>query len=544
MLPLSPESTERLLQIYKRRVDVLHEQKAKFGSFIPPHIEIELEDAEKTIKELENLSNRRQISIQEGNLQFQNQIDAVNAIINQRQIGSFVIDAPAGYGKTYLLEELRLRLVQDGWYVRLLSFRKSKASVANQQGAIDFICDSLGIQQATEPSKVGYAVANTLRTKTSGTLGDVKGAFLLLDSAELMFRDRLESPYTKIKQFFAGLNKASADFDNFRVRVIVAGRYIVDDRLMAIDVQPIQLKVFDLNIVQQAVDSYLEDRQNRRKHEWNEEFAKHVMYVTGGHPQMIRQLLTTEFENYTTAIDLEHWITAEKKNIEEHIITPTIAEIRKDIPDGDALWEDLLRLCVFRKFNKQIIRDLFPQRIEKPFQYTDRLERYGLVTRDESFYKDGVLRPAMVRWLQFTDNSKLASCCGAAYAIFEQQLLHPSYDGFRPPAIVRELLYVHLLELHPLALTSDTRMVQLEQAKLQEKMLGYVGQLRQLSDDYDIEELIYDLRRALLSDGEIRFLYNYLFRYRGEAGRPSGQPDFAGFVHDICGNHYGGEPNS
>lgn len=539
MLQPPSEHTQRLITIYTRRLQKLLEQKAALGIQTPAYILVEIDDIERILASLRNPGQIRPNTDMSGNLRFQNQIEALNAVMGQTQIGNFIIEAPAGYGKTYLLEELKMRMLDAGWYVQMISLRQRDTQPENQHQALDFIKETLGIIDRLDIDTPGYAessgykVANALHTMSidpDTKLGS-KGAFLFLDSAELMFKNRLERPYGEIKAFFLGINQASADFDDFKVRVIISGRYIVDDRMLALNAPAIHLKVFDLNVVRQAVDSFLVDRVKKRSYSWTESFAKHVLYLTGGHPLMIRELLTKEFNHYIQAPKLDMWLIDAEDRIKNNIIIPTVNEIRKDIPEGDTLWEDLLRLSVFRRFNKQIIRMLLPNKQEKPFQYTDKLERYSLVTRDESFYKDGVLRPAMVRWLQATAYPKLKEYCAAARAILTDQLQHPSVDGFRPPAVVRELLYIALLELHPLAIDAADSDIKQSNAVLSTYMLGYIELLRQLAQIYDVEELLHDLRSALLGDSEVVFLYDYIFRRRANGAEVPA--DYSVFVHSL-----------
>lgn len=528
--------THHLINVYRRRLQKLLDRQEALGARAPMYISIEVEDIKRIITLLENPDQARPAASISENLRFQNQIEALNAVLGQNQIGNFIIEAPAGYGKTYLLEELKLRLIHEGWYVQMISLRHADIPPNSQHDALAYISDVLGNHDQSDMLGAGFTAANMLRGLSTDTTTKLasRGAFLLLDSAEFLFKNRIETPYSNIKDFFVGINQASAEFENFKVRVIIAGRYIVDDRLLAINAPSIRLQVFNLNVVQQAIDTFLSDRATKRTYTWTESFAKHVLYLTGGHPLMIKQLLMREFDYYMQTPNLDTWLVNATERIKNNIIVPVITEIRKDIPDGDTLWGDLLRLSIFRRFNKPIIRLLFPNLQEKPYEYTDRLERYSLVIREESFYKDGVLQPAMVRWLQTTAYDDLKQYCQEARSIFTHQLINPSIEGFRAPAIVRELLYIHLLELHRIAIYAPHSSIEQENRQLKTTMLNYIDILRQQDRMYDLEELMHDVRSALLSDNELFFLYDYIFRRR--ATSPEDPPDYAMFVHSVCGN--------
>ena len=90
--------------------------------------------------------------------------------------------------------------------------------------------------------------------------------------------------YAVLREFFSSINRANAGFESFRVRIILAGRYIVDDRREVlqglIDLDP--LEVFKFETISAAVDTFFQSYIHRKKGEWIRMVAEHVLYITGG----------------------------------------------------------------------------------------------------------------------------------------------------------------------------------------------------------------------------------------------------------------------
>jgi hypothetical protein len=52
--PAEDSHEGRLLEIHKRRLQILEEQKAKLGNFVPPHMVLDIEDTKRIIADIES----------------------------------------------------------------------------------------------------------------------------------------------------------------------------------------------------------------------------------------------------------------------------------------------------------------------------------------------------------------------------------------------------------------------------------------------------------------------------------------------------------
>lgn len=523
------EHLKNKLQIYERRKQILELQKAIYGSLVPPQVEIDLQDTHEEITQLEEAIEKGVMPEPGDDLAFQNQQDAINFIKNQPQVGNIIINAPAGYGKTYLLKQISLIFLEKNWYVHTVSFNSNSKDGISQKETISLILKSVKLRNENNPFIAGRYFADRLREISNEyqPKGCV-GACFIIDNAEAMYNnisgDRV---YRDLREFFQGIIDARSEFEDFSIKIIVSGRYIVNERTLIFTGKPasIDLKVFDLPIVQEAVNSFFSQRRMSRRSDWNTKIAAHILYITGGHPLMIRDILIKEGKLIRT-IRAGEWLKKYHHHLFTSIIDPIIEEIKADFPDMN-LWDDLLQLCVFREFDKSIIRDLFPEAKDRPTQYVDRLERYGLVTSHRSVYRDGVLRPAMLRWLQFGEGVQKYSQKAKEILCKQLHFSGPLFD--RSPHVLAEILYICLLETHNVAMEQDLKKLEQRQKDIEQEMLSYMQPALNIPKD-ELEEFIQSLEGTLHGDTELDFLFNYFFRDQYEGKLPDYSAQIDSFI--------------
>jgi hypothetical protein len=512
------EHLEQLLQIHTRNAQELEAQLAAAGIQKPLHLLNELDYERTRIEALQRqLRPNNTPSPPSGDLQFVNQIEALNAVLNQPQANNFVIDAPAGYGKTRLLHELAIRLAQAGWYIRSLSFSDSHVKPMSQHDALGFIAQHFNIKPADSAEDAGRRIAQTLRQisiKKSAANESRLGAVLILDSIEQITTDTHLKSYNEMKALLHGLREGSSVFQNYTLRIILAGRYIGQYISIAGDSIVITLKPFDISVIRQAISTFFEHQESEMSFERCGELAQHILYITGGHPEMVRLLLvddTIGIMQHQT-IDLKKWRTTHMDDIRARIVEPTIARIRSDLPDK--LWHAIEVLCVFRRIYRFIIKQLLGQEIQgyaTHFELIDDLKKARLIRHSGSSFEDGILRPAIVRWLQRSVPERFAAYCQRAHDILASQLLNPA-EGMTRAYVLKELLYCAVAQRYEIALGDDDDLRRQHCDAVHEAMAQHIRSLLSSGLDRDgLEDLFDDLLNSLRADAELAFLFDYTF---------------------------------
>ena len=194
---------EELLAIYEENVRKLEVQEANFGNQTPLHILIELDQARTNVEAIKRQLNPNDAPASPSDdLQFVNQQEALNIVLSQPQANNFVIDTPAGYGKTRLLKELSIRLTQREWYIRTISFETSHVKPINQHDAISFIARHFDLKHTGTAEEMGRKVAERLRRLSASNQGQhAIGSVLILDSVEHITSTEPGKPYHEIRSF-------------------------------------------------------------------------------------------------------------------------------------------------------------------------------------------------------------------------------------------------------------------------------------------------------------------------------------------------------
>jgi hypothetical protein len=522
---------DRLLEIHQENVRKLELQKAQFGAQAPLHILNELDHENTQIEAIERQIHPNDApSSPSDDLQFVNQLEALDAVLSQPQANNFVIDAPVGYGKTRLLKELSIRLAQRDWYIRTISFDTSHVKPLTEHDAIGFVARHLDIKQIGDAEEMGRKVAEHLHQMSvnSAAHRNATGTVLILDSIEQVSTTGSIKIYHELRAFFEGLRRASEFFDRYTLRIILAGRYISRHISIPGDSIVINLRPFDLSVIRQAIDRFFEKQGVMLSIVRSRDLAQHVLYLTGGHPEMIRRVLMEQDIGlvHNQTIDLKKWMSLYTNDIRTRIVKPTIDSIRGDIPQD--LWNVLEALSVFRRFNRHILKQLPPREITgytTHFELIDGLKQARLIKHTGSYFEDGVLRPSIVRWLQFFYPDRFQKYCQTADDILAGQLSRP-VEGMTRAYILKELLYIALIRRYQIVLHEDAEARETSLRSLYEMILGHIRTIRASGLDRDgLEEILDDLLNALQDDADLSFLFDYIFDHL---------QSYSTFIHKIC----------
>jgi hypothetical protein len=329
-------------------------------------------------------------------LKFENREEEIQDILDSTY-SSVLVDAPAGYGKTVLLQEIQKRREALGWKCPLIDLGKHKGKDNIRKVITDYF-------QVPEINASNEQDAN--RQLRESSFGEYK-VILLIDSLE---RGQPDDWRWLLNDFIPTCRRP--DF-----RVVVASRYAIaklanpdlkeaiDIPIMLNDYHKVPLKLLSAEVVEKVLKNTASNRNKEkpssqlRKIEKQEyvSWSKHFMRLSGGHPRSIQKLVTELVKSKYNLV-----FPTDEERLLRDIIIPEVDRITEALAD-DRLKKALEVLSIFRKQhfgvaaamqNTQLPKDLeFPKDINARTIIRE-LYKIGLITKDKdgAFYSDAIVR--------------------------------------------------------------------------------------------------------------------------------------------------------
>jgi len=335
----------------------------------------------------------------------QNELDYICGPTPDSQI---IIDAPAGYGKSFLLLEIQKRLAILGWKSVLIKLDevRGKHAICNQ------IYEQLGIKIDHEVEESDFDAE--LR-KTFANCGKI---ILLIDAeerAEEGDRNWLIGDF--IPSCITGLT-------GLYFRVVVTGRYsstFDGRRILYKGYRRINLQPFNQTTVQQLLELANENYPPRGRElprPYIQKWAEKILNLSGGHPKSIQKLINALINSNWTLPDTEE----EDKRLFKTYIHPEVQILTNNL---DELTKKALEiLSVFRQFSISTIKalqekDCLPNTYN-PFDILSRLTRIGLVSKNDSLlYSDAIISQFVLARMKVYDPEQFVHLNAIAQEIYD-----------------------------------------------------------------------------------------------------------------------------
>lgn len=453
-------------------------------------------------------------SIRIGNpkvIEFVNRTNEIAFITNIYSPPYLLLTAPAGYGKTRLLENIKIRLQdQNSVCFYLLLMRDQQYTI---QMLLEIIFRELQETRSINmtPKTAGFDFAKTLLA----TIHQNQRQFVfMLDGAEVLDQ-------TAVKCFlneFIPAVKNGLSVSPVQMRLICAGRYLASwtKKDIAIPIEVMSLTPFDFSAIYQIVEQYAMFSSIPTKLEYRLDFAAYLMYVTGGHLSAIIGILR---QGFGAIIAL---LTEKEKESPyfEKFALPVLQEIHEYF-SHEHFSEELVNcfksLSVFRFYNLSLLQKIIIN--ENLISYTGNvldLERQltanYLVTRKNGFLQDDIVRRLFVgKLFQDIGPEKFAELCQKAKEVYKEYLQETTYQVH---FVVMELLYQNLqYEYYASDQAIEARKV-LDESFFRENGILETSLkllLGKKEFSYDILQNLKDiLQRGI--DWEFRFTLNFFLR--------------------------------
>ena len=432
---------------------------------------------------------------------FVNQEDTIEIILSSHSSSYHILDAPAGYGKTALLQEFQQRLAKEYCCAYL--------AIDGENTWLDllkdlFVAFQLGQQSPDErPEKLTATIGTHL--KDARKRGAKKGVVILLDFGKL---DKTLSArrMVEVLDFIRRLQRSLTNDVFFRstpssFRVVLAGRCLAglgEIKTCKLPFRPHKLHLFSYNVLHNVAQTYLSNIDDHER----DDISAHIMALSGGHPGCMAALLEKYREG---CLPSEEFLNEYAQEIQT-ITTQTIDQVHHDVPEE--LLEVMVKLSPCRKFNPKFLKECMHRELiaeADEYDLEDKLTNAYLIIRKDGFLQDDITRRMLSRYLLQKDRHTLVEMCRVARDIYTQLL--PT--SIRPDLLIIEFLYQEL----QIGYYRNPEQTKERRKELAVNFWTFVPQyLNQLVDGRDVREIMTIFTDSLENDWEFQFTLNYFSR--------------------------------
>lgn len=513
-------------QAYASDLRVIVEWAASYGKLlvVMSNSQTFVEGAEKgpALQDFRRQFARLMEPVGEKEFRFVNREEEIYQLLSDYMQTFLLLSAPPGYGKTWLLRELKKRFEGIGKFCVLIDVEKKEPGSARdiiaqigRQFDTDLLPDDFPVDEpdvAERLRPVARDFANYVNSRFESKLvnGAYRGVVILLDLGGpncSMF----ESILTHfIPAFLDVLSKGVV----FRqrpgsCRVIAAGRYWEH---MDISIT-FTLSPFTHRVIQHSIADF---RATLIQGAFIPSLAAHVIHYTGGHPGCLAKILEEGYWGESPDQFLAHLRQGELNDI----ILPAVKEVRNKIPESLRHIADTISLL--RRLDNKVLQMLIAEEVvewkKSVAKLADSLTGAYLRERVGSLLKDHIYRRLLAIRLREETPARFAEVCEKARKIYKTRL---QQDDLYPHWWAIECLFQFLQAEASSIISIDGRQT------LYDKFFSntLVEVLESLVRGRDADVMKLELLEALQKDffkegGEFRFTVNYFLRGQDYSDEP------------------------
>ena len=430
---------------------------------------------------------------------FVNRQEEVDNILSSLHPPYCIIDAPAGYGKTELMRELRRRFTERGWVASLVSLETATSSHVE---VVRALARGLSLRAQIDSAQPWISLIAALRTERLEEILQV-GIVLLIDFKnpnETLVRELINEHIPRMHNSLRTLS--SFDGGNRPFRVIVAGRHLapIATTCQALKLGSYCLTPFSYHTVCSSTALHLKGT----KQSVVRSVAAHLMHYTGGHPGCVAQVLSLYSR---TGYLPDEFFTIYHDLIWDHIVKPEVEEVCSSL--SEQLRQQLLALSTYRYLDPALLRKLAQKGIltsADPLDTADELTKAFLLDWEEHLLSDGVTRRLLDIYLRYQGTNDYLNLTKQAQLLYEEYLKEPYVQS--PWRWAIEVLYQRLRQ-GVFCIQEPCNRLEMRRKFFKEDVPQV---LSMLADRTGGADMIATLGRVLQKDWEFRFSLNYILR--------------------------------
>lgn len=431
-----------------------------------------------------------------------------------------LVDAPGGYGKTALLQQLERHFKASGWICAYVSIREQETLSAMTRTFARAFQISMSFEDLEDARRMGAALGRSIIRRYQARLGRIEGLAFLVDDVDHAMDYNEEATSLLFSEFIPAftdvLRIVKPLMESNNIRIVVAGKHIANRISQE---GPLSFSVHQLSpFTYPVVLEILRHHYPKTDPAQPTTLAAHMTHYTGGHPGGIARVL----DRYEKQASLLIWpVQAYADEIWKTIMRPLSDTILRDI---SAKYGQILGvLSIFRYLDVGIIRelmdrDLLPTEQTDEYHLIDYLTAMYFMSRKQGrLVIDSQIRQLLALRLLHEDPKTFIEHCYLAKTTYLDKLKNPVI--WSPEIWAIEAMFQSLQQC-AWEISSPERRAELRDSFYEEVVPQAVQLLvkgRHLQDKQTA------LQSALEMDEEFRFTVNYFLREDQYSDEPYGR---------------------
>ena len=444
---------------------------------------------------------------------FTNREEEMKLILSSLAPAYYLLDAPAGYGKSTLLRELQKRFYKQKWHCAYLLLDSS----LELDELAEAVAEKLSISGLLSSSAIGhgagYRLGGALRKYWDNSQ---EGIVLFFDLDTGLGNSKLLERL--VKEFIPEIEDSLANIPSFgsgnsKFRVVIAGRYLTS-YYNQLSVQPLpiglshlRLTPFKYDVVQGSSILCLRGYTNERARQ----IADHILYLTGGHPGCMASVLQLYKES---GMSPGKFVNQHSDKIWNEIVKPVVNRVVTEFPTSYGV-DKLMSNNVLRYMDYAALRKLVDTlgisevRNASDFDeidFSDELTGAALLSWNNYLLHDDITRRLICLGLRNAKRDEFVRLCRSAQTICEEHLRDNSTHN--PDVWAIEYLF-QSLQQHALLISEPEQRQELREYFISQELPEV---LQWLVTGRRAREQQRHLLRSIEQDWEFVFTVNYYLR--------------------------------